>query len=122
MKAETYKKKIVSDMKTIGTYKPEFNRVIDNLAKICEDMDTARSQFEKSGGSIVVKHTNKNGSTNLAKNPFFLAIEGLQQNILQYSRELGLTPSGLKKITGENVQNNDKEESPFAKFMKQRSG
>lgn len=101
LKAETYKKKIVQDMKSIGTYKPEFNKIIDNLANIYEDMDTARDQFKKSGGNIVVKHTNKNGSTNIVKNPFFLAIEGLQNNILMYNRELGLTPAGYRKIKGE---------------------
>lgn len=101
MKAATYKKKIIQDMKSIGTYQPEFDKVIDNLADIYEDMDTAREQFKKSGGNIVVKHTNKNGSTNLVKNPFFLAIEGLQNNILMYNRELGLTPAGYRKIKGE---------------------
>lgn len=101
LKAETYKKKIIQDMKNIGTYQPEFDKVIDNLARIYEDMDTAREQFKKSGGNIVVKHTNKNGSTNLVKNPFFLAIEGLQSNILLYNRELGLTPAGYRKIKGE---------------------
>lgn len=101
MKASTYKKKIVQDMKNIGTYKPEFEKVINNLANIYEDMDIAREQFKRSGGNIVVKHTNKNGSTNLVKNPFFLAIEGLQNNILMYNRELGLTPAGYRKIKGE---------------------
>ena len=53
MKAATYKKKIIQDMKSIGTYQPEFDKVIDNLADIYEDMDTAREQFKKSGGNIV---------------------------------------------------------------------
>lgn len=101
LKASTYKKKIIQDMKSIGTYKPEFEKVIDNLANIYEDMDIAREQFYKSGGNIVVKHTNKNGNTNLVKNPFFLAIEGLQNNILMYNRELGLTPAGYRKIKGD---------------------
>lgn len=101
MKAETYKKKIIRDMKSIGTYQPEFMKTIENLAKIYEDMDVAREQFKKSGGNIVVKHTNKNGNTNLVKNPFFLAIEGLQNNILMYNRELGLTPAGYRKIKGQ---------------------
>ena len=122
IKAETYKKKIIADMKSVGTYKPEFDKVATNLANIYEDMDVAREQFKKSGGNIVVKHTNKNGSTNIVKNPFFLAIEGLQNNILLYSRELGLTPAGYKKITGEDVRAETRDESPFAKFMKQRSG
>ena len=64
-------------------------------------MDTEREQFKKSGGNIGVKHSNKNGSTNLVKNPFFLAIEGLQSNVLLYNRELGLTPAGYRKIKGE---------------------
>lgn len=89
-------------MKAVGTYRPEFNKTIENLAKIYVDMDMARDQFERSGGKIVVKHTNKNGSTNLVKNPFFLAIEGLQNNILMYNRELGLTPAGLRRIKGES--------------------
>ena len=108
MKAATYKKKIIKDMNSIGTYRPEFDKVVDNLAKIYEDMDTAREQFKKSGGNIVVKHTNKNGSTNLVKNPFFLAIEGLQSNILQYSRELGLTPAGYRKIKGDAAMPEEK--------------
>lgn len=103
-----YKKKITSDMKSVGTYRPEFNKTIDNLAKIYVDMDIAREQFERSGGNIVVKHTNKNGSTNLVKNPFFLAIEGLQNNILLYNRELGLTPAGLRRIKGDAVETNKK--------------
>lgn len=101
MRASTYKKKIIQDMKSIGTYQPEFEKVVDNLANIYEDMDNAREQFVRSGGSIVVKHTNKNGSTNLVKNPFFHAIESLQNNILLYNRELGLTPAGYRKIKGE---------------------
>lgn len=108
LKAATYKKRIIKDMKSVGTYKPEFEKVIDNLARIYEDMDIAREQFEKSGGNIVVRHTNKNGSTNLVKNPFFLAIEGLQNNILMYSRELGLTPKGLHVIHSKGLEEKKK--------------
>lgn len=101
MTYEEYRTQIKKNMKSIGTYKPEFDKVIENLAKIYVDMDTAREQFEKSGGNVVVKHTNKSGATNWAKNPFFLAIEGLQDKILMYNRELGLTPAGLRKIKGD---------------------
>lgn len=104
MKAKTYKTRIIHSMEAVGTYKPEFDKVINNLAQIFEDMDTARDQFERSGGSFIVKHTNKNGSTNLVKNPYYLVIEGLQQNILSYSRELGLTPAGLKKINADGME------------------
>ncbi len=108
MTANEYKKLIIEDMKSVGTYKPQFDKVISNLAVVYADMDNAREQFDKSGGSMVVKHTNKNGSTNLVKNPFYLVIEGLQGNILQYSRELGLTPMGLKKINEKEMSGKKK--------------
>lgn len=101
MDEKGYRRKIIADMKAVGTYRPEFQKTVDNLSKIYVDMDVAREQFKKSGGSIVIKYTNKNGSTNLVKNPFFLAIEGLQDKIIMYNRELGLTPAGLRKIKGD---------------------
>ena len=101
MTYEEYRKQIVKNMKALGTYKKEFDKTIENLAKIYVDMDVAREQFAASGGRLTVRHTNKSGATNWVKNPFFLAIEGLQNNILQYSRELGLTPAGLRKIKGD---------------------
>lgn len=100
MRARTYEKRIVADMKAVGTYKPEFDKTIKELARIYEDIDDAREKFEKTGGNFVIKHTNKNGSTNLIKNPIYLAIEGMQSRALAYNRELGLTPAGLKKIKG----------------------
>lgn len=108
MDEKGYKRKIVSDMKKVGTYRPEFGKTIENLAKTYVDMDIAREQFDRSGGNLVVKHTNKNGSTNLVKNPFYHAIEGLRSDILMYNRELGLTPAGLKKIKGESGENGRK--------------
>ena len=117
MDAKGYKRKIISDMKAVGTYRPEFVKTIENLARIYVDMDTAREQFERSGGNIVVKHTNKNGSTNLVKNPFFLAIEGLQDKIIVYNRELGLTPAGLKRIKGETAEKEEKKTGLAAALM-----
>lgn len=48
MKAATYKKKIIRDMKAVETYRPEFKTTIESLAKIYENLDTARAQFEES--------------------------------------------------------------------------
>ena len=56
----------------------------------------------------MIKHTNKSGATNIVKNPYYLVIEGLRQNILSYSRELGLTPAGLKKINDKELIKNHK--------------
>lgn len=98
MKAKSYEKKIKEAMVNVGTYRKEFDKTIAVMARMYEDMDEARAQFDRSGGNYVVKFVNKNGSTNYVKNPHWLIIEGLQGQVLRYAIELGLTPNGLKKI------------------------
>ena len=84
-----------------------------NQPKNCEscvyyDYDDACYKFKQSGSNFMIKHTNKSGATNIVKNPYYLVIEGLRQNILSYSRELGLTPAGLKKINDKELIKNHK--------------
>ncbi len=95
---DKYIKEIKSKMRAVGTYNISFSYTIEVLAKVLVDYQTTIETFEKTGGHIVIKHTNKNGSTNLVKNPLYLALEKLRDDIITYSRELGLTPAGLKKI------------------------
>ena len=93
-----YEKDIIQKMTSLGIYRSEFQHAIDGLAKALADRDRTQDMFEKSGGQIIIKHTNKAGATNAIKNPFYLALETLRQDIIVYSRELGLTPSSLKRI------------------------
>lgn len=109
-------------MKEVGTYKPEFNKTIETLALIYEDLDNARTQFQESGGHLIVKHTNKTGATNFVKNPFYLIIENLQANILQYNRELGLTPKGLKNINEAEMKGKKKKSKLMAALEEATSG
>lgn len=95
---EAYKKDIVKKMKSVGTYNLSFKHSIDVLSRTLYDYEIAVKNFESSGSHIIVKQTNKNGSTNIVKNPLYLAIEKLRDDVLSYSRELGLTPAGLKRI------------------------
>lgn len=98
MKKKTWKAKIKSACEAAGTYRPFFDYVIDTLAEILERRDLALETFEKTGGSIIVKHTNKNGSTNLEQNPALRLANDLNRDALTYWRDLGLTPAGLKKL------------------------
>jgi phage terminase small subunit len=95
---DKYIKEIKRKMRAVGTYNISFSYTIEALAKVLVDYQTTIETFEKTGGHIVIKHTNKNGSTNLVKNPLYLALEKLRDDIISYSRELGLTPAGLKRI------------------------
>lgn len=99
-----WKKIIVEACKSAGTYKPFFNLVIDTLAGILERRDDAVQAFVKSGGKPIVKHTNKGGGTFLEQNPALRLLNELNRDAMQYWRELGLTPSSLKRINEESLK------------------
>lgn len=85
-------------MKAMNTYNKNYETIIDVTARILFDYEQAKMKFEQTGGNITVSHTNKNGSKNLVKNPFYLAIEKLRDDVMLHLRELGLTPYGTKKL------------------------
>ena len=93
-----WKTKIVKACKDAGTYKAYFDPVIDTLAGILEKRDAAEQAFIEDGCRIMVKHTNKNGATNLEQNPLIRLINDLNRDALTYWKELGLTAASLKKI------------------------
>ncbi|MDY2986124.1 MAG: P27 family phage terminase small subunit [Peptoniphilus sp.] len=94
----SYKRQIIKMMKQVETYNKAFDVTIDTFAKIVFDYNKLVDEFEKSGAEITVEHTNKNGSTNIIKNPLYQSIEKLRTDLITYARELGLTPAGLKKL------------------------
>lgn len=98
MKAAGYEKRIIKKMTAVNTYRPEFEQTIKILAKIYEEFDKAKEQFEESGGEYVITYTNKSGVSNMIKNPIYKIIEDMEDRILAYNRELGLTPVGYKRI------------------------
>ena len=116
MEAKKWKTKIVKAMKDAGTYQPYFESVILTLAGILEKRDEAEVFYIRSGGSPIVKHTNKGGSTNLEQNPALRLINDLNRDALQYWRELGLTPAGLKRINEEAVKGGQKK-SPLDELL-----
>ena len=90
---------------SIGTYKPEFDAVIETLADILARRDTALHFFyDEQGGKVVIEHTNKFGATNTDRNPTCRVIDDLNGQALTYWRELGLTPKGLRAITDEAIK------------------
>lgn len=106
MTAAEWKKRIKKDCKAVGTYKPQFDEVIETLSQILEKRDDAESAFQKTGGKVIVKHTNKAGAENLEQNPALRLINDLNRDALTYWRDLGLTPKGLKAINESAVKQN----------------
>ena len=108
MDRKQWKTKIKSACRKAGTYQPFFDAPIDTLADILSKRDNAQELFEKSGGSVLVKHTNKGGSTNLEQHPLIRLMNDLNRDALAYWRDLGLTPAGLKRINEEGLRKKEK--------------
>lgn len=104
MTKDEWKIKIEEATQAAGTYRPFFDAVIDTLADIQERRDLALEAFEKTGGNVIVKHTNKGGATNLEQNPALRLANDLNRDALAYWKELGLTPAGLKKINEKSME------------------
>lgn len=107
---KVYKRDINRMMKKVGTYNKSFEITINAFAKLLYDYQETLNMFEKTGGNVVISHTNKNGSTNRVKNPLYQSIEKMRTDIITYARELGLTPAGLKKL---NQELQEEKESPL---------
>ena len=114
-KKQTWKRRIIKACKEAGTYEPFFTLVIDQLAGIMETRDNAMAQYEISGGNPVVAHTNKGGATNIVKNPALQVINECNQQALAYWRDLGLTPSGFRKLSGKDIK--EKKEVSFEEVL-----
>ena len=104
MKKATWKKKIRAACEDAGTYRPFFDMVIDALAGILERRDLAIEEFENDGGNVLITHVNQAGEPNLVQNPALRLINDLNRDALQYWRDLGLTPAGLRRINEERLK------------------
>lgn len=112
----TWKRKIKSACVDAGTYQEFFDLAIDQLAGIMETRDAAQEQFKASGNMPVVMHVNKGGHKNVAKNPALTVINECNQQALAYWRDLGLTPSGFKKL-GHDLTDAKKKDGSFEELL-----
>lgn len=80
---------------------PAYTPAIETLAGILEQRDKTFREFKAEGGKSAIAYTNKFGATNLTKNPLLVLWDDLNKSALAYWRELGLTPTSYKKMTGD---------------------
>ena len=93
-----WKNKIKKACVAAGTYQTYYDHVIETLASIMETRDSAQEKYIASGGNPIVAHTNKGGATNIVKNPALVVIMDCNAQALNYWRDLGLTPMGMKRL------------------------
>lgn len=115
MLKEEWKNRIIKACQDAGTYEEYFADVIDTLSSIMETRDEAHRQYVESGSHPTIIHTNKAKERNVVKNPILTMELELNAQALAYWRDLGLTPSGLKKLNAEVVK--DKNAGSFEKLL-----
>jgi P27 family predicted phage terminase small subunit len=98
MTEKGYERDIIKKLRALNLYRPEHEYAIKTFAKTLVNYEKTADLWEKSGGQIVIKHTNRAGATNPATNPYYVVLQTIRTEIIEYSRELGLTPAALKKI------------------------
>lgn len=116
MKKASWQKKIKKACEEAGTYRPFFDAVIETLAEILEKRDEAERVYVESGSEPIIVHVNKAGAANISKNPALVLWDDFNKSALNYWRDLGLTPKGLKAIDESAIKPQKK--SGFAEVLK----
>ena len=99
-----WKTKILAQMAALDLEHEAYQPAVETLAAILEQRDKTALEFKRSGGRAAMDYTNKGGSTNLTKNPLLVLWDDLNKSALAYWRELGLTPSSYRKMSGEAIR------------------
>lgn len=120
MTKNKWKLLILAQMTALHVQNDAYVSVVEALAGILEQRDKTFREFKASGGCSVIEYTNKGGSTNMTKNPLLVLWDDLNKSALAYWRELGMTPSSFKKMTGGTLA--EKKESGLVAALKSIEG
>ena len=100
MTAKQWKNKIAASLRQIRVDPKQYDAVVETLANVLEQRDACLTKYVDEGAEPIIEYTNKGGATNTVKNPILVIWSDLNTQALAYWRELGLTPSAYKKMTG----------------------
>ena len=90
--------KIRNVLTGLGIYREEFEWEIEMLAELFIRREQTKEAFRKSGGAAIIKQTNKGGNSYAVKNPLLAEIDFVEKRIIELAREMGMTPSAVKKL------------------------
>lgn len=108
---ESIKRNTIKDMKNLGVYKPEFNRLIEIYSELIEQYELLQTRFIESNYSYETE-TMQGGAK---KSPLVGTLESLRKDILAYSDRLCLNPKSLEKG---NDNSRTKKESTLVQALK----
>lgn len=104
MNKASWVRKVNRAMRDAGVYQTFFKDTVDALAEILARRDATLEEFEAQGTGLTITYYNKNGDMISKVNPLITLWNTLNTQALSYWKELGLTPSGLKKLNDKSIK------------------
>ncbi len=106
----------IRDMKKLGTYKPEFDPLIDIYAELCEQYIIFTKQFKEDK----YKCAELTAAGGTKKSALVGTLETLRKDILMYSDRLCLNPKSLSSSSEDKSKSNTETESILIKALMNR--
>lgn len=97
-------KQTKTDMETLGTYRHEFDVLIERYAEMRLQFDLLNKRWYEEGCKITEPYTNKAGATNERKTALYLCMEKLRLELTDTENILGMTPKGLQTIKKKGLE------------------
>lgn len=101
---------LICKMQSIGIWKVEYMPTVSICARMIDEYNSHLDQFSEIMGELRVYKQ---------KPPLMTAMESMRRDILAYLRELGLTPTSLRK---NDKMREQKETSPLADALRDLGG
>lgn len=109
---QTIKDRTIRYMKELGTYKRQYNQVIEVFADMLYQYNHLSREFERSGYQVLVE-TEKSGGK---KSPILASLENLRKDIGVYSDRLMLNA----KTYHAEIEQPKEEKSVFAQLLERQ--
>ena len=106
---DTIKRRTIAYMKELGTYKVQYNQLIEIYTDMIYQYNFLSRKFEEGNYSVIIATEKSDGK----KNPIYTSLEGLRKDIGVYSDRLQLNP----KASNTETERPEQEGSPFKKFL-----
>ena len=101
--ANYIRKATVKNMKSLGTYRKEFDYLINIYANMLYQYILYEEEHAANDYKVADIYVNKAGAENLRKLPLINVMETLRKDILSYSDKLMLNPKALGEVIAQDT-------------------
>lgn len=101
--ANYIRKATVKNMKSLGTYRKEFDHLINIYANMLYQYILYEEEHAANNYKVADIYVNKAGAENLRKLPLINVMETLRKDILSYSDKLMLNPKALGEVIAQDT-------------------